>query len=171
MNTPELVELKLQLKEILDKGYIRPSLSSWGTMLLFVKKKDGTLRLCIDYRKLNKETIKNRYPLPSIYDLFDQLKRVALFSKINLRSKYHNVHIKEEEIYKTNFQTRYAHYEFVVVSFGLNGAPDTFMCLMNSVLCAYLDKFFTVFFDDILVYFKNDEDHVEHLAVMLRLLR
>jgi hypothetical protein len=171
MSTPELVELKVQLKEMLDKGYIRPSVSPWGAPTLFVKKKDGTLRLCIDYRQLNKMTIKNKYPFPRIDDLFDQLRGAAVFSKIDLRSGYHQVRIKDEDIHKTTFRTRYGHYEFVVVPFGLTNAPTTFMCLMNSVLNKYLDKFVLVFVDDILVYSKNKEEHEEHLRMVLQVLR
>jgi hypothetical protein len=118
---------------------------------MFVKKKYGTLRLCIDYRQLNKETIKNKYPLPRIDDLFDQLGGASLFLKINLRSGYHQVQIKDEEIHKTTFRTRYGHYEFMVVPFGLTNSPATFMCLMNNVLNKFLDKFLLVFIDDILI--------------------
>jgi hypothetical protein len=157
MSTPELVELKLQLKEMMDKGYIRPSVSPWGAPVLFVKKKDGTLRLCIDYRQLNKVTIKNKYPLPRIDDLFDELGGASIFSKIDLRSGYHQVQIKGEDIHKTTFWTRYGHYEFVVVPFGLTNSPATFMCLMNNVLSKFLDKFVLVFIDDILIYSKNRE--------------
>jgi hypothetical protein len=171
MSMPELVELKLQLKEMMDKGYIRPSMSPWGAPVLFVKKKDGTLRLCIDYRQLNKVTIKNKYPLPRIDDLFDQLGGASVFSKIDLRSGYHQVRIKGEEIHKTAFRTRYGHYEFVVVPFGLTNAPATFMCLMNSVLSKFLDKFVLVFIDDILIYSKNREEHEEHLRIVLQVLR
>jgi hypothetical protein len=171
MSTPELVELKLQLKEMMDKGYIRPSVSPWGAPILFVKKKDGTLRLCIDYRQLNKTTIKNKYPLPRIDDLFDQLGGASIFSKIDLRSGYHQVRIKDEDIHKTTFRTRYGHYEFVVVPFGLTNAPATFMCLMNNVLSKFLDKFVLVFIDDILIYSKNREEHEEHLRLVLQVLR
>ena len=130
--------------------------------MLFVKKKDGTLRLCIDYKQLNKVTIKNMYPLLRIDDLFNQLKGETMFSKINLRLGYHHVHIKEEDIFKISFRTRYGHYEFVLVPFGLTNAPTTFMFFVNSVLCPYLDKFVIVFIDDILVYSKNEEGHAEY---------
>ena len=139
--------------------------------MLFVKKKDGILRFSIDYKQLNKVTIKNRQPLPRIDDLFDQLKRASMFSKIDLRLGYHHVCIKEEDIFKTTFRTRYGHYKFFVLPFGLTNALATFMCLMNSVLCPYLDKFAIVFIDDIVVYSKNEEEHVEHLATVLKLLR
>jgi hypothetical protein len=168
MSTPELVEIKLQLKEMMDKGYIRPNMSPWGAPVLFVKKKDGTLRLCIDYRQLNKVTIKNKYPLPRIDDLFDQLGGASIFSKIDLRFGYHQVRIKGEDIQKTAFKMRYGHYEFVVVPFGLTNAPATFMCLMNNVLNKFLDKFVLVFIDDIFIYSKNRE---EHLRLVLQVLR
>jgi hypothetical protein len=171
MSMPELVELKLQLKEMMDKGYIRPSVSPWGAPVLFVKKKDGTLRLCIDYRQLNKVTIKNKYPLPRIDDLFDQLGGASVFSKIDLRSIYHQVRIKGKDIHKTTFRTLYGHYEFVVVPFGLTNAPATFMCLMKNVLSKFLDKFVLVFIDDILIYSKNREEHEEHLRLVLQVLR
>jgi len=134
MNIIELNELKLQLQELIDKNYIRPSVSPWGVPVLFVKKKDGTLRLCIDYRKLNKMTIKNRYPLPHIDDLFDQIHGETIFSKIDLRVGYHQVTIKDEDIFKIAFRTRYRHYEFIVMPFGLMNVLTSFMCLMNSVL-------------------------------------
>jgi hypothetical protein len=163
MSLPELTELKIQLQELLDKEYIRPSVSSWGALVLFVKKKDGTLRLCIDYRQLNKVTIKNKYPLPRINDMFDQVGGANIFSKLDLRSGYHQVRIKDPDINKTSFRTRYGHYKFVVIPFGLTNAPATFMSLMNSIFNQYLDKFVVVFIDDILVYSKIEEEHDEHL--------
>ena len=120
MSTPEMKELQLQLEEILKKGYILPSVSPWGALVLFVKKKDGTLRLCIDFRQLNKVTVKNKYPLPRIDNLFDQLKGVRILLKIDLRLGYHQVRIKDEDISKTAFRTRYGHYEFTMVPFGLS---------------------------------------------------
>ena len=123
----------MQLEEILKKGYICPSVSPWSAPVFFVKKKDGMLRLCIDFRQLNKVTVKNKYPLPRIDDLFDQLKDAKIFSKIDLRSRYHQVRIKEEDITNTAFRTRYGHYEFTVVPFALSNAPFVFMCLMNGV--------------------------------------
>jgi hypothetical protein len=171
MSTPELVELKLQLKEMMEKGYIRPSVSPWGAPVLFVKRKDGTLRLCIDYKQLNKVTIKNKYPLPRIDDIFDQLGGPSIFSKIDLRSGYYQIRIKGEDIHETTFQTRYCRYEFLVVPFGLTNAPATFMCLMTNVLSKFLDKFVLVFIDDILIYSKNREEHEEHLRLVLQVLR
>ena len=171
MNTLELVELKLQLQELIDKEYIRPSVSPWGAPVLFVKNKYGTLRLCLDYRKLNKRKIKNRYPLPHIGNLFHHVWVASVFSKIDLRSSYHQVRIKDEDVHKTAFRTRYGHYEFLVVPFGLTNAPATFMCLMNSVLHKYLDKFVIIFIDDILIYSKNEEEHKEHLKLVLQTLR
>jgi hypothetical protein len=141
MSIMELTELKMQIQELLDKGYIRPSVSPWGAPVLFVKKKDETFHLCIDYRQLNKMTIKNKYPLSRINDLFDQVGGEKVFSKIDLRSGYHQVRIKDEDINKTTFQMRYGHYEFVVIPFGLTNAPTTFMCLMNNIFSQYLDKF------------------------------
>ena len=162
-----MLELNTQLQELLEKNYIRPSVSTWGAQVLFMKKKDGTLRLCIDYRKLNKVTVKNKYPIPSIDDLFDQMRGVKVFSKIDMRYGYHKVIIKDEDIHKKTFRTRYGHYLFVVVPFNLTNAPATFMCLMNSVFSRYLDKFVLVFLDEILIYSKNEEEHAEHLRLIL----
>ncbi|XP_059307043.1 uncharacterized protein LOC132058603 [Lycium ferocissimum] len=170
MAPAELRELKDQLKDLLDKGFIRPSSSPWGAPVLFVRKKDGSLRMCVDYRQLNRVTIKNKYPLPRIDDLFDQLQGAKFFSKIDLRSGYHQLKIKEEDIPKTAFRTRYGHFEFLVMSFGLTNAPAAFMDLMNRVFKPYLDRFIIVFIDDILVYSKNREDHANHLRITLTTL-
>ncbi|KAD7477063.1 hypothetical protein E3N88_00199 [Mikania micrantha] len=164
-------ELSIQLQELLDKGFIRPSFSPWGDPVLFVKKKACTFRMCIDYRDLNKVTIKNRYPLPRIDDLFDQLQGSSYYSKIDLQSGYHQLIIQEEDIPKTVFCTRYGHYEFLVMPFGLTNAPAVFMDLMNRVCKPYLDKFIIVFIDDILIYSKTREEHKEHLQFALELLR
>jgi hypothetical protein len=132
-----------------------------------VKNKDGTLRLCIYYIQLNKTTIKKKYPLPRIYELFDQLGDASIFLKIDLRSGYHQVHIKYEDIHKTSFRMRYGHYEFVVVPFGLTNALATFMCLMNNVLIIFMEKFVLVFIYDILIYSKNIEENEEHIRLLL----
>src|SRR5262249_9047371 len=171
MAPAELAELKKQLQELLDKGLIRPSISPWGAPVLFVKKKDGSFRMCIDYRKLNQVTVKNKYPLPRINDLFDQLQSAKVFSKIDLRSGYHQLRIKEEDTPKTAFRTRYRHCEFLVMSFGLTNAPAVFMDLMNRVFRPYLDQFVIVFIDDVLVYSPDEVSHREHLRIVLETLR
>jgi hypothetical protein len=171
MAPAELAELKKQLQELLEKGFIRPSVSPWGAPVLFVKKKDGSLRLCIDYRKLNQATVKNKYPLPRIEDLFDQLSKARVFSKIDLRSGYHQLRIKPEDISKTAFRTRYGHYEFLVMPFGLTNAPAAFMELMNHIFKSYLDQFVVIFIDDILVYSASEEEHEEHLRTVLQILQ
>jgi hypothetical protein len=136
-----------------------------------VKKKDGSLRLCVDYRPLNAVTIKNKYPLPRIDMLFDQLAGAKVFSKIDLRSGYHQIIIRPSDIPKTAFSTRYGLYEFLVMSFGLTNAPAYFMYLMNSVIMTELDKFIVIFIDDILIYSNNEEEHAEHLRIVLQRLR
>ncbi|GJS04598.1 putative reverse transcriptase domain-containing protein [Tanacetum coccineum] len=155
----ELKELSGQLKELQDKDFIRLSSSPWGAPILFVKKNDGSFRMCIDYRELNKLTVKNCYPLPRIDDLFDQLQGLQVFSKINLRSGYHRLRVHEDDIPKTAFRTRYGHFEFTVMPFGLTNAPAVFIDLMNRVCRPYLDKFVIVFIEDILIYSKTREEH------------
>jgi hypothetical protein len=171
MPPKELAELKTQLQDLLNKGFIRPSSSPWGCPAIFVKKKDQTLRLCVDYRPLNEVTIKNKYPLPRIDLLFDQLSGAKVFSKIDLRSGYHQIRIRPEDIPKTAFTTRYGLYEYLVMSFGLTNAPAHFLYLMNSVFMPELDKFVVVIIDDILIYSKTKEEHAEHLRVVLTQLR
>jgi hypothetical protein len=165
------VELKKQIDELLEKGYIRPSSSPWIAPVLFVEKKDGTKRMCIDYRALNKVTVKNKYPLRRIEDLFNQLGRASVFSKIDLKSGYHQLRIRPSDIPKTAFITKYGLYEFMVMSFGLTNAPAYFMYLMNNVFMEYLDKFVVVFIDDILIYSQNKQEHEEHLRKELQRLR
>jgi hypothetical protein len=167
----ELAELKIQLHDLLDKGYIRPNASPWGCPALFVKKKDNSLRLCVDYHPLNAVTIKNKYPLSRIDILFDQLAEAKVFSKIDLHSGYHQIKIRSSDVPKTAFSTRYGLYEYLVMSFGLTNAPAYFMYLMNSVFMQELDKFIVVFIDDILIYSKNLEDHANHLHIVLQRLR
>nr|GEW58308.1 putative reverse transcriptase domain-containing protein [Tanacetum cinerariifolium] len=167
----EMQKLMKQLKELLDKGLIRPSSSPWGAPILFVKKKDGSMRICIDYRELNKVTIRNRYPLPRNDDLFDQLMGSSFFLKIDLRSRYHQLKIQEEKVPKIAFWTRCGHYEFIVMPFGLTNAPLTFMDLMNRVCHLMLDKLVIVFIDDILIYSKSAKDHETHLRQVRNMLK
>jgi hypothetical protein len=163
----ELAELKTQLQDFLEKGFIRPSSSPWGCPAIFVKKKDQTLRMCMDYRPLNEVTIKNKYPLPWIDILFDQLTRAQVFSKIDLWSRYHQIRIRPEDIPKIAFTTRYGLFEYLVISFGLTNAPAHFTYLMNSIFMPELDKIVVVFIDDILIYPKNEEEHAKHLRIVL----
>jgi len=171
MSASELAELKKQLEDLLDKKFVRPSVSPWGAPVLLVKKKDGSMRLCIDYRQLNKVTIKNKYPLLRIDDLMDQLVGARVFSKINLRSGYHQIKVKDEDIQKMAFRTRYGHYEYSVMPFGVTNAPGVFMEYMNRIFHTYLDRFVVVFIDDILIYSKFEEEHVEHLRIVLQVLK
>ena len=171
MPPKEFAELKKQLQELLEKGLIRPSSSPWGCPALFVKNKDKSLRMSVDYRLLNVVTIKNKYALPRIDILFDQLAKAKVFSKIDLRSGYHQIKIRPEDIPKTAFSTRYGLYEYLVMSFGLTNAPAHFMYLMNSVFILELNKFVVVFIDDILVYSESAQDHEKHLRIVLTRLR
>ncbi|GJX49965.1 putative reverse transcriptase domain-containing protein [Tanacetum coccineum] len=167
----ELQELSTQLQELSDKGIIRLSSLPWGALVFFVKKKDGSFQMCIDYREVNKLTVKNRYPLSRINDLFDQLQGSIVYSKIDLRSSYHQLRVREEDIPKTAFRTRYDHYEFQVMSFRLTNTPAVFMDLMNRVCKPYLDKFMIIFINDILIYSKSKEELVGHLKLILELLK
>jgi hypothetical protein len=171
MNPQELEELKKQLADMLSKGLIRPSALPWGSPVLFVNKRDGTIRLCVDYPKLNEVTIKNKYPLPKIEDLLDQLNGAKVFSKIDLCTRYHQLKVRESDIPKTAFTTHYGLFEYTVMSFGLTNAPAYFMNLMNKVFMKFLYKFVLVFIDDILVYSKSEEEHAEHLWLVLGTLR
>jgi hypothetical protein len=167
----ELKLLKAELDSLLEKEFIRPSASPWGSPALFVPKKDGTQHLCVEYRTLNAVIIKNKYPLPRIDDLMDQLRQAKFFSKIDLRSGYHQMKIRPEDIHKTMFVTRYEQHEYTVVSFGLTNAPAYFMNMMNKVFMDELDKCVIVFIDDILVFSKTTEEHEEHLRIVLGKLR
>jgi hypothetical protein len=171
MATPEVAELKEHIKKLLEKGFIRPSSSPWRAPVIFVPKKDGTQRSCVDYHALNEVTVKNKYPLPRIDDLFDQLCGACVFSKIDLQSRYHQLKIRECDKPKTAFVSRYDLYEYTVMSFELTNAPAYFMYLMNKVFMEYLDKFIVVFIDDILVYSRNEEEHTKHLRLALQKLQ
>ena len=165
------VELENQINDLLNKGYIRPSKSPWGDPVLFTKKKDGSFRLCVDYRGLNKLTIKNKFPLPRVDNIFDHLYGSKIFSKIDMRSGYHQIRIKESDIPKIGFRSRLGHYDYVVLPFGLTNAPATFKTLMNSLFRKYLGKFVLVFMDDILIYSTNIEEHKIHLKQIFEVLR
>jgi hypothetical protein len=170
MSPVEMMELKIQLQGLVDKGYIHPSTSPWGCLALFVEKKDKELHLCVDYRLLNAVTIKNKYPLPHIDIMFDQLAGAQVFCKIDLRSGYHQIKIRAKDILKTTFTMRYGLYEYLVMSFGLMNAPAHFIYPMNSVFMPKLNKFVMVFIDDILVYSKSIEEHDDHLRIVLQWL-
>jgi hypothetical protein len=171
MSVEELKGLKKQLTVLQEAGYIHLSSSPWGAPVLFVQNKDGSQRMCVDYRSLNDVIMKNKYSLPRVEDLFDHMIGARVFSKIDLQSGYHQMRIKPSDIPKTAFSTRYGLYEFTVMSFGLTNAPSYFMNLMNKVFMEYLDRFVVVFIDDILIYSKSDSDHEEHLRLVLQKLR
>jgi transposase InsO family protein len=171
MSPRELEELQKQLTELIDMGFIQPSKSPYGAPILFVPKKNGKLRMCVDYRALNKITIKNRYPLPRIDELLDRLYGATIFTKLDLQSGYHQIRIAPEDVPKTAFRTRYGHYEWKVMPFGLTNAPATFQSLMNNIFRPYLDKFVIVFLDDICIYSKTSEDHLWHIDQVLSILQ
>jgi hypothetical protein len=164
MIMPEIKELQMKLEELLNKGYIRPNVSPWVSPIIFLNKKNEMTGLSIEFRQLNKVTIKNKYTLPRTDDIFDQLKGENIFSKIDLRSGYHQVRIIEEDTRKKIFRTRY-------VPFGLKNIPSTFMCLMNGVLRDFLEKFVIILLDDIIIYLKTKEEHGKHLRMVLQVLR
>jgi hypothetical protein len=171
LSQAEIAEVKRQLDELLQKGLIEPSTSPYGAPVLFVQKKDGSLRMCIDFRAINKHTIKNRYPLPRIDDLLDKLRGATVFSSLDLQSGYHQIRISKEDVPKTAFRTPFGHFQFKVLCFGLTNAPATFQHAMNHAFSACLDRFVLVYLDDILVYSKNEEEHLEHLEHVLKVLR
>ena len=174
----ELQELKVQLQELLDRGFIRPSTSPWGVLVLFAKKKDKTLRLCIDNRQLNRVTIKNQYPIPRIDDQFDQLRGARVYSKIDLHTGYHHLRVRKADIPKIAFRTRYGHFEFIVMPFELTNAPAAFMDLMHRVFQPSLYQLVVVFVGNILIYSQLEEifsqleeEHEDHLRIVLQALR
>jgi len=171
LSSIELEELHKQIDELIQKGFIRPSVSPYGGPILFVKKKSGELRMCVDYRMLNKITIKNKYPLPRIDEMLDRLNGAKYFTKIDLASGYHQIRIKEEDISKTAFRTRYGHYEYTVMPFGLCNAPATFQRLMNDIFRPYLDDFVVIYLDDILIFSKNLKEHKQHVQKVMEILR
>ena len=167
----ELQELRVQLHELMNKGFLSSSTSPWGAPVLFAKKKDRILRLCIDYRQLNRATIKNQYPLPRIDDFFDQLRGARVYSKIDLRTSYHKLRVRETDIPEIAFRTLYGNFDFTVMPFGLTNAPAAFLDLMHRVFQPYLDQFVVVFVDDILIYSQSEWEHEYHLRIILQLLR
>jgi len=169
--SPSELSLKNQIDDLLSKQFIRQSVSLWGAQVLLVKKNGGKSGLCVDYRQLNKVTIKNKYHLPRIHDLMDQTRGAVVFSKINLKSGYHQIQVKEEDIPKTTFRTKYGHYEYLVMPFGVTNAPVIFMDYMNCIFRSYLDKFMVVFIDDILIYSRSREEHELHLRQVLKVLK
>ena len=171
MAPPELKELRRQLKDLLEVGFIQPSKAPYGAPVLFQRKHDGSLRMCINYRALNRVTVKNKYPIPLIADLFDQLGRAKYFTELDLRLGYYQVRISEGDEPKTTCVTRYGSYEFLVMPFGLTNAPATFCTLMNKIFHPFLDKFVVVYLDDIVIYSNTLEEHVDHLKRVFRLLR
>lgn len=171
LSEPESQELLRQIRDLIEKGFIQPSTSPWGAPVLFAAKKDGGLRLCIDYRALNKQTVKNCYPLPRIDEIFDSLRQATLFTTLDLRSGYHQIRLDPESIPLTAFRTRYGLFEFLVVPFGLTNAPATFMNLVNDILRPYIDNFVSAYLDDILIFSKTREEHIRHLRQVLDKLR
>lgn len=171
MSPLELDNLKKTLAEYLEKGYIQASKSPWSSPVIFVKKKDGTLRMCVDYRALNRITKKNSYTLPRIDEFVDRIGKSCYFSKIDLKSGYHQILMEDSDKEKTSFATRYGHYEFCVLPFGLCNAPATFMSFMNDIFHDYIDKFMLIYLDDILIFSNTEEEHFKHVQLVLERLR
>ena len=170
LSPAENAEVRRQVSDGLRRGIIEPSASPYGTPVLFVRKKDGSLRMCVDYRALNKITVKNKYPLPRIDDLLDQLHGASVFSSLDLQSGYHQIRIKDEDVPKTAFRTPLGHYQFRVLSFGLTNAPATFQAVMNSIFRKHIGKFVLVYLDDILIFSKSPQEHAQHLRMVLDIL-
>lgn len=171
LSPKELTDMTSQITELLERGFIIPSTSPYGAPVIFVKKKDGSLRMCIDYRALNKVTVKNRYPMPRIDDVLDKLHGAKVFTSLDLQSGYHQIRIAESDEFKTAFRTPLGHFQFRVLPFGLTNAPATFQTLMNDLFRPYLNKFVQVYLDDILIYSQNEEEHERHLEIVLDILR
>src|SRR5215212_3446001 len=171
LSAPELETLRITIDDLMAKGHIQPSKSPYGAPIFFVKKKDGTLRMVVDYRMLNSITVKNRYAIPRIDELFDRLQGAKFFTKIDLTSGYHQIRIKNEDIPKTAFRCRYGHYEFLIMPFGLTNAPATFQAIMQDILRPYLDGFVLVYINDILIFSKTKKDHFKHIHLVLNKLR
>ena len=161
--------LKLRVEELLAKGLIRPSKSPYGAPVLFTKKKDGGLRMCVDYRALNTQTIKNSYPLPRVDQMFDRLYQSSIFSTLDCTSGYHQIRIKPEDVEKTAFNTRYGQFEYLVVPFGLCNAPATFQKMVHEIFLKFLDEFLEIFIDDLLIHSQSEDEHLEHLKKVLTL--
>eukprot|EP00253_Pinus_taeda_P017847 PITA_17847 len=164
-------EIERTIHELLALGHIWSSTSPFASSVVLVKKKDDTLKMCIDYRALNKKTLKNRYPIPRIDELMDELRGARFFSKIDLRSGYHQIRVREQDILKTAFRCHYGHFEFLVMPFGLTNTPTTFQSCMNHIFRSHLRKFVLVFFDDILIYSRTWEEHLQHIETVLRILQ
>ena len=171
MAPAELEELKKEIASLLERGLIRPSTSPYGAPVILVPKKDGGKRMVIDYRLVNAITIKNRYPLPRIDDLMDQVHGAKIFSKIDMASGFHQIRMAEADCHKSAFRTRFGHYEFTVLPMGMTSAPATFQRLMNDIFMPYLDTFVIIFLDDFCIYSKTPEEHIKHLEIVLGLLR